>query len=694
MSAPRGACDKNRLASAPISLFDRIHKFVIDCARIRRMLHRTLLSNVSLNGAGEVNAMTDLATRLERSTPWSDDQVSPQPWLPAESPLEMPRQPLDAALNGGRNAPATSPPNITMRRLVVFGGAAFLSALVAIGPYILFDREGFDGLEAAGFGIFVILASAIACWCCTAIAGHFVLRTAREQDDLAFSPHPSPPTARTALLMPLYNENVSAPFARLAALDGALARLGASSAFDIFVLSDTTREDIALAERAAFQMLRIHTHSRVYLRRRPENIERKAGNISDWVRRFGGAYEFMVVLDADSTMAGETLLRLVDAMERNTGVGLIQTVPTITGATTLFARMSQFGVRMYGRVAAAGLAWWAGSEASYWGHNAILRTRAFAASAGLPILEGEKPFGGHVLSHDVVEAALLRRAGWAVHVTAALDGSCEETPPTILDFIQRDHRWCQGNLQHLGLIRAKGLHPVSRAQLAMGCMAYLSSPLWFVGLVIGLALQLRYPADWSSFWYFLSPRFTPFMLTSVLSGVMLIGPKVLGCLLVLSRPRERRAFGGGGAVLRGMATEILLSATLAPILMVASTTAVLQTFRGRDCGWRPQRRDGAGLAWSDALRAMSWQMTAGVGFTIALCFRPDLSICFAPIILPLLLAAPLAVFTSRRAVSGARFLATPDDHGISATPVVFRTSARGGHAVYGPYAEDSLAVQS
>ena len=475
--------------------------------------------------------------------------------------------------------------------------------------------------------------------------------------------------------MPLYNENPEAPFARLAALDASLARLGASHAFDIFVLSDTTSDELALAEQAAYLALRPQAHSRIFLRRRLENAERKAGNISEWVRRFGGAYEFMVILDADSTMAGETLLRLTDAMERNPGVGLIQTAPTITGAETLFARMSQFGVRMYGRVAAAGLAWWAGSEASYWGHNAILRTRAFAASAGLPILPGAKPFGGHVLSHDVVEAAMLRRAGWAVHVTAALDGSCEETPPSLLDFIQRDQRWCQGNLQHIRLIGAPGLHPVSRAQLAMGCMAYLASPLWFAGLVIGLTVQLRYPTDWESFWYGLRPEFSPFMLTSLLSGALLVGPKLLGCLLVLRRPGERRAFGGTGAVMKSMALEVLLSVALAPIQMVANTQAVRQTLSGHDVGWRPQRREAGGLAWRDACRAMAWQMFTGWAFVIALCFRPDLALCFAPIVAPLLLAPVLASLSARRslgeAVARAGFLTTPDDHGVSATPVVF-----------------------
>jgi membrane glycosyltransferase len=618
--------------------------------------------------------MINLANRLERPKPWVEEVAAPLPWLPAESRLAMPRQAVDDARARSANDPSTSPADIVGRRVVMFGGTLALTALLAIGPYLLYARKGFAGLEAIGFGVFVLLAAAIACWFCNAVAGLWVLMTGREQDDLPFARHPSRPTKRTALLMPVYNEDATASFGRLLALDSSLARLGASGAFDLFVLSDTTSEPIALAERIAFRTLRQEAHSQAYMRRRPVNHERKAGNIADWVRRFGGAYEFMVVLDADSTMAGETLLRLVDAMERHPGVGLIQTAPTITGASTLFARLSQFGVRMYGRVAAAGLAWWTGAEASYWGHNAILRTRAFATCAGLPILPGEKPFGGYVLSHDVVEAALMRRAGWAVHVTAALDGSCEETPPTILDFIQRDQRWCQGNLQHLSLIGAPGLHPINRLQLAMGVMAYVSSPLWFLGLVIGLALQLGYPVDWSSFWYLLHPGFSPFMLTGMLSGLMLLGPKLLGAALVLSRPGERRAFGGTAAVIKGVTLEVLLSMALAPIFMMANTQAVLRTFRGSDVGWRPQRRNHAGLSWSDAFRAMSCQMLTGLGFATVLCFRPDLALCFAPIVLPLLFAAPLAVLTSRvaagDAVARAGFLLTPRDNGASARPMV------------------------
>ena len=637
--------------------------------------------------------MIQLATRAERSTPWTSPAPTAETWLPAESPMAMPRQALDDPDMATGPAPTTSPQGMASRRVAVFGGALVLTLLLALGPYLLFARKDFAPLDVLGFAVFLVLAGAIATWFCNAVAGLWILTTGREQDDLTFAAHPAPPTRRTALLMPVYNEDARAAFGRLLSLDASLARLGISDAFDIFVLSDSTREAAAADERAAYRAMRHQFHSRLFMRRRPENTERKAGNIADWVRRFGGAYAFMLILDADSTMAGETVLRLVDAMQRHPGVGLIQTAPRITGASTLYARLSQFGVGMYGRVAAAGLAWWAGAEASYWGHNAIMRTRAFASAAGLPSLPGERPFGGHILSHDVVEAALLRRAGWAVHVTAALDGSWEETPSTLLDFMQRDHRWCQGNLQHLGLIAAPGLHPLSRVQLGMGVMAYASSPLWLLGLVLGLGLQLGLPTDWSSFFDFLHPRFSPWMLTGVLSGLLLFGPKLLGACLVLSRPAERRAFGGGAAVIKGVAMEMALSMALAPILMVANTKAVLQTLRGKDVGWRSQQRDGGNLAWSDAFQAMETQMLTGLGFGLALAFRPDLAICFAPIVLPLLFAAPLTVFTSRKSVGAAfaraGFLVTPREQAGPAILGTRRLSA--WHAAAATYTSPTVS---
>ncbi|HEY8616041.1 glucans biosynthesis glucosyltransferase MdoH [Phenylobacterium sp.] len=631
--------------------------------------------------------MSILARQL--AAPLETAEFDARPWLPDESPLAMPRQAFDADAPAISQVLPTSPAGVARRRFALALGTLFFTVLVAIGPYVLYARRGFEPFEVLGLGVFLLLASPIACWFCSALFGFVALLKGREQDDLSFSPRPVLPGSRTALLMPLCNEDAAAAFGRLAAIDVSLARLGASHAFDFYVLSDSS-DRVAPAEEAAFLAFRAHAHSRVYMRRRVRNTERKAGNIADWVSRFGGAYECMIVLDADSVLAGETVLRLVDAMERNPGVGLIQTAPVIVGARTLFARVSQFSVRMYGRVAAAGYGWWTGAESSYWGHNAIVRVEAFAACARLPILPGEKPFGGDVLSHDVVEAALLRRAGWAVHVTAALDGSCEETPPTLLDFIRREHRWCQGNLQHIKLLGASGLHPMSRLQLGMGALAYLASPLWLAALAIGMALQLQHPVDWGSLWYFLAPEFTPFMLGSMLAAFLLIGPKLMGAFIVLSRPGERRAFGGATAVLKSVATEVALSAVLAPVLMVANTNAVIQILRGRDVGWRPQQRDADGISWADAWRAMRPQMIAGVGFTAGLCFRPDLFLCFAPIVLPLLFAAPLAVWTSRRRTGDAfaerGLLLTPAHDGASSLPTVL-----GGHR--NPTAQFPISVR-
>ena len=621
--------------------------------------------------------MNSLALRSEEYLS-AADPYGVADWLPDDACLEMPTQSIDETVVVGHVD--TTPANIAARRWLLVVATLLLTGLAALTPYILYGRHGFDALEVLGFGLFLILIGSISCWFSNAAIGLWVLMTNREQCDLSFAPHPPAPQTRTALLMPLYNEDARAALARLGKIDAGLARLGVSDAFDIFVLSDTNKAPALMSEQGAFAGFRLRAHSRTFYRHREINSEKKAGNITDWTRRFGGAYEFMVVLDADSTMAGETLLRLVDAMERHPGVGMIQTAPTIVKASTLFARVSQFSTRLYGRVAAAGLAWWTGSEGSYWGHNAILRTRAFAESSGLPHLDGKAPFKGHILSHDVVEAALMRRAGWACHVTAALDGSCEETPPTLTDFIRREHRWCQGHLQHMALLFSPGLSFANRTQLFMGVLAYVASALWFSALVVGLAIELQYAPDWSSFFYFLNPQFSPFMLASLLAGVLLLGPKVMGAVLVLSRPRERRAFGGARRIVSGMLAEICLSAILAPILMVANTVSVLKIMSGQDAGWHAQQRDADGITWADALRSMRWQMIAGVAFVIALSFRPDLAAFFIPIVGPLLLAAPIAKWTSRRA-SGVAFarrgwLVTPSGDEESATPLVIHGPAR------------------
>lgn len=569
--------------------------------------------------------------------------------LPAGAPLAMPRQPL---INGGvlsTRTPGTSPADITRRRTILFAATLLLTALASFEPVRMYAKDGFLPLEIIGLTLFEVLITAISCWFCSAAIGLTLLLTRGDRDELSFAAVAPRPTVRTALLMPLYNEDAQASFGRLAQIERSLSRLKASQAFDIFVLSDSTDERAAASEWAAFQIFRLQSNCRVYYRRRRENTERKVGNLSDWVRRFGAAYSHMIVLDADSTMSGETILHLVDAMERHPGVGLIQTTPAIVEGKTLFARASQFGVRLYGRVASAGLAWWSGSEASYWGHNAIVRVRAFADCCGLPSLPGRKPFGGHILSHDVVEAGLLRRGGWGVHVTPTLSGSFEETPPSLLEFMKRERRWCQGNLQHVALLRAPGLHWMSRFQLIVGLMAYLASPIWLLSLATGLFIQIQNKPDWGSWWYFLHPEFNPMLWASLLTTFMLLGPKLMGVALALSRPAERRAFGGARTLLKGVAAEMALSALTAPIYMIGNTRAVFEILLGKDAGWVSQNRDADGLSLAEARAGFRNEFFAGMFFLVSLAMRPDLLLWIWPIFVPMLFAGRIAAWTSSRA---------------------------------------------
>ncbi|MGE3866518.1 MAG: glucans biosynthesis glucosyltransferase MdoH, partial [Hyphomonadaceae bacterium] len=405
--------------------------------------------------------------------------------LPESAPLVMRAQDL-RHWRGRTEKPETSPRRIAARRALLFALSAGLAALAGAATLQVFRHDGLAAFEIVSLILFAPLAFGLAFWFCNAAIGLALL--ARDVDDpLGLTGAPAPLRTRCALLAPIYNEDCATVFARFAAMARALERENAEAAFDLFILSDTGNPAIANAERRAFETLRAQTRVNVYYRRRLQNTDNKAGNVADWVRRFGAAYETMIVLDADSLMSAEVMRRLVSAMERHRGVGLIQTMPTIVQARTLLGRYLQFGANLFSPAAWSGLAWWTGAEGSYWGHNAIVRVRAFAAHAGLPHLDGPRPFGGSVLSHDVVEAALIRRGGWAVHMAPPLAGSFEEAPPTLAEFVKRDRRWCQGNLQHVSIIAAPGLHWISRFQLAVGIVGYLTAPIFVAFLLIGLA---------------------------------------------------------------------------------------------------------------------------------------------------------------------------------------------------------------
>jgi membrane glycosyltransferase len=414
-------------------------------------------------------------------------------FLPPESPLAMSKQQLRGNEPSKGEGRAALAPVVAFRRACIFVGTALMTSAGCYEMYEVLQVGGVTILEWMVFVLFVLLFAWIAFSFMSALAGFAVLLF-RMKDPLGIDPNAPLPSieSRNAMLLPTYNEDPYQIMARLRAMCEAVEQRGYGASFDWFVLSDTTSPSVWIAEEKCFLRLREDLGTgNVYYRHRPENTARKSGNIEDWIKRFGAAYDHMIVLDADSLMTEDTIVRLVSAMEAHPGVALIQTLPVVVNAKTLFARLQQFSGRLYGPLIAAGIAWWHGTEGNYWGHNALIRLRAFAEDAGLPVLKGRKPFGGHILSHDFVEAALMRRGGWAIRMAPALGGSFEECPPSLLDFAARDRRWCQGNLQHLAVLPARGLHWVSRLHLLTGIGSYLTAPLWLLFLVFGVLISLQ-----------------------------------------------------------------------------------------------------------------------------------------------------------------------------------------------------------
>jgi membrane glycosyltransferase len=590
--------------------------------------------------------------------------------LPGASPLEMPAQSLESWTRGGPLR-AHAKRIMIFRRGALFVGAAILFACALSANLGDFLRSGITPIEIAALALFTPLLLGLSFWFVNALIGYIILMT-RQQDMLGMNlktPAPRPST-RTAILMPIYNEDARAVCERLLAVAHSVDHTGYKDAFDIFLLSDTTDAAIAQEEEAAFARLKTLSPVRTYYRRRQFNHARKPGNIADWIRRFGGAYEQAAILDADSIMSGDALAHLVGVMERRSEIGLLQTLPTIVKRRTLFGRYLQFGVGVYSPVAWAGLSFWNGEEGLYWGHNALIRTRAFAAHCGLPDASDDSR-EGRILSHDTVEAILMRRAGYSVRMAPSMPGSYEECPPTLLEFMDRDRRWCQGNIQNLRFITAPGLHWIQRAQLVLNCMLYVAAPMFVGYLVLRIAGGIgnwHANMDWTSPGFFINVISAPLMMAT-----LLLGPKIFGCAYILAHRDMRRRFGGAAALIGGAITEILIAALVGPAVMVSQTAAVLGILLGRDLGWTTQRRDADDLPAKDAANYFGWQSALGVGVTLALINSLDRLSPSAPLLGGMIGAAPIAILTGRRDfgqwLHRQNLLLTPEE---SAPPPVLR----------------------
>ncbi len=509
----------------------------------------------------------------------------------------------------------------------------------------------------------LILFAILFCWVSagfwTALMGFLQLMIGRDKYSISYSTtgdEPLNPEHRTALIMPICNEDVERVFAGLRATWESVVRTGNSDHFDVYILSDSYDADIAVAEQKAWmELIRdVGGAGKIFYRRRRRRVKRKSGNIDDFCRRWGSEYSYMVVLDADSVMSGECLTGLVRMMEANPNAGIIQSAPKASGMDTLYARCQQFATRVYGPLFTAGLHFWQLGESHYWGHNAIIRVKPFIEHCALAPLPGEGSFAGSILSHDFVEAALMRRAGWGVWIAYDLPGSYEELPPNLLDELKRDRRWCHGNLMNFRLFLVKGMHPVHRAVFLTGVMSYLSAPLWFMFLALSTALQVVHTLIEPQ--YFLQPRqlfpvwpqWRPELAIALFSTtlVLLFLPKLLSIILIWFQ--GSKTYGGPVRLFISLLLEMLFSVLLAPVRMLFHTVFVVSAFLGWEAVWNSPQRDDDATPWKEAFARHGSQMALGIVWAWGMGYL-DLNFLWwlAPIVFSLILSPFVSVMSSR-----------------------------------------------
>ncbi|MEX0385775.1 glucans biosynthesis glucosyltransferase MdoH [Spiribacter onubensis] len=524
-------------------------------------------------------------------------------------------------------------PGLTVRRLVLM---MLVWATAAAGLHAFWRLLAPGGMQPLEWAVLMLFAitfttSCVAFWTMMTgillrLAGRHPVTLSRHGPDAA----DAPPLARTALVMPAYNEDMPGVVHCLTATWRSLQETGESGYFDCFLLSDSSDPDQRARERDAVARLRARFGNglRLFYRARPDNTGRKPGNIRDFCERWGAHYEYMIVLDADSRMTGETILTLVRRMQANPQAGILQTVPLPVGQRTILGRFQQLAASLHARHIANGLAFWQGNSTNYWGHNAIVRIADFQACCGLSKLPGKPPLGGDIMSHDYVEAGLMRRHGRGVYVLPEIGGSFEGMPGNFVDDLKRERRWCQGNLQHLRLLRGRGWRPVTRLNFLLGGLAYVNAPLWLLMIAAGVLDAVLSP-DAGRWVAAASSPAQPLIPLLGLSLMVLFGPRLLGILVTAASPEGA---GRRVALLRGGLLELGFGILRSPLMMVLYTGFIVRLLTGRPAGWdtgvRGRRQIDAGQAWR-----LGWPIalaTAAVALLVATA---------APALLPWLLPA-------------------------------------------------------
>ncbi|MEG3765530.1 glucans biosynthesis glucosyltransferase MdoH [Alteromonas sp. 14N.309.X.WAT.G.H12] len=546
------------------------------------------------------------------------------------------------------------------RLLFMFTLVAVSTALAGYSMFEIFRPNRFTELEMIQLGLAMVLFVWLTMSFWTAVIGFllklFHIDPLSLRREIAKSDTSLPIFRRHAIVMPVYNEDTQRIMVGFEACVREIMASDYADKYDFYMLSDTQNDELAVAELKAWQRLQLRLGKKApntYYRRREDNWGRKVGNITDFCERWGGQYESMLVLDADSVMSKARILDMTRRIETNPEAAMIQTIPMPVRQDTFFGRFVQFAAHLYSPMLATGLSFWQTDSANYWGHNAIIRVEPFMQHCGLPTLKGRAPFGGDILSHDFVEAALLRRAGWECYLITDTDGSYEEVPGNMVDYAIRDRRWVQGNIQHLGLLRTKGLKLTNRLHFSFGAFAYMSSLLLFLMLMAGtadaLVKALVDPVYFTSahqlFPDWQIAREGLMILTLWGTIALLFMPKMLGLLLTIIQ--RRKDFGGVFRLLFGSVVELFMAVLIAPMMMFYHSYFVISVFIGHQVKWEAQAREGRMVPWKVAIsKAAVMTVLAAAWGGATFYYTPSLFLWLLPVLTGMVFAAPIIRLTS------------------------------------------------
>ena len=539
--------------------------------------------------------------------------------------------------------------DLARRRAVVLAlnivSMGFLAWLLAMA----LSAGGWSVQDIIIMGCFLVGAPWTVMGLWNALIGMWLLH-GRRNGLAAVAPHleamdqKGPLTTRTALTMTVRNEDPERSYQRLAEMRRSLSATGHGHHFDVFILSDTTDPEIAAAEERLFAEMRTALGGeRATYRRRTRNTGFKAGNVRDFLMTHGQRFDYFLPLDSDSLMSGAAIVRMVRVMEAYPRLGILQSLVVGTPARSAFARIFQFGMRHGMRSFTMGATWWQGDCGPFWGHNALIRVDAFRRHCRLPMLPGKPPLGGHILSHDQVEAALMRRAGYEVRVMPVETESWEDNPPTLMDFTKRDLRWCQGNMQYWPLLRMRGLRPTSRFQIFAAIMMYFGAPAWMLMTVAAASMMVSAAEGQVDLAFGIAMFFIMFAVSLV--------PKLMGLLDIALTPGGAARYGGRLRFAISGLVEAIFSILMAPVVAFRVTVFMIGLLFGKTVTWNGQNRDAYQLSWADAARGL-WQQTlfGKVLFMAILMLAGAATLPWAmPMVTGLCVAIPFAVWSANPA---------------------------------------------